>query len=59
MLVLEIVNDGTGSKEIGNYNYRVYINHEVIHTGRLEGYNRRLGAKWLIHEIAHDMEEQE
>lgn len=40
MLLIKIVNDGTGDVRIGNYNYEVLVNEEVIAKGRIEAHDR-------------------
>ena len=55
MLVVKIVNDSTGTEEIGNYKYQVLVNMTIIAEGRVEGHTRRLGAEWLINQVASDM----
>ena len=55
MLVVKIVNDNTGTEEIGNYNYQVFVNMTPIAGGRVEGHSRRLSAEWLINQVASDM----
>ena len=48
MVTIQIINDGTGTKEVGNYDYRVYINRELIDVGRVEGHKRRTGWQTLF-----------
>jgi hypothetical protein len=55
MLIVYIHNDGTGDKDTGNYDYKVQINHTVIHEGRVEGFPRGQGAGKLIAEVADDI----
>ncbi len=52
MLIVLVHNDGTGTKEIANYDYEVRINHGVIERGRVQGHNRKDGWRALIREIA-------
>ena len=44
-LHIEITNDGTGTKEMGFYNYRVFTGRETIEEGRIEWFPRKEG--WL------------
>jgi len=62
MLRIEIVNDGTANTPdniahpingepfclIGNYNYKVYINLDLISEGRISGHNRLTGWQGLL-----------
>ena len=52
MLVINIHNDSTGTDEIGNYNYTVKINYEIISSGRIEGHERLHGWEALVIEMA-------
>ncbi len=49
MLHIKILNDVTGTHESANYDYRVYINHNLIASGRVEGHNRNFGWKNLVY----------
>jgi hypothetical protein len=40
MLHIKIINDGTGDVRVGNYDYEVLINNEVIAKGRIEAHDR-------------------
>ena len=44
MIRVDIVNDGTGTAERGNYDVEVYMPGNII-TTRVENFNRRTG--WL------------
>ena len=48
MLVITFQNDGTGTKKLGNYDWKVAVNGKLIASGRLKGYNRRMGWQGLI-----------
>jgi exopolyphosphatase/pppGpp-phosphohydrolase len=52
MLLVMVHNDGTGTKEIANYDYEVRINHDVIAHGRIADHNRGDGWRALLREIA-------
>ena len=48
MLLIKIVNDGTGDKLAGNYCYQVFINSELISSGKIKNHNRSHGWKELV-----------
>ncbi len=48
MLTIEIINDQTGDIIEGNYDFRVKINNNTIHVGRIESHNRLSGWTGLI-----------
>lgn len=52
MLLVMVHNDGTGTKEIANYDYEVRINHDVIAHGCIVDHNRGDGWQALLREIA-------
>lgn len=54
MLILEILNDGTGTKKIGNYRYKVMVNHEVIDEGVIIGHDRENGWRNLVRMVISD-----
>ena len=58
MLTITFHNDGTGSVEVGNYDYCVYVNDMIIQSGRVEGHNRREGWKELVRHFADVMSTQ-
>ena len=43
-LLIKIINDGTGSKTIANYNYEISTNDKIISSGRVEHFYRVQGA---------------
>lgn len=45
MIIITVLNDATGTKEKGNYNYCVYSDQTLIASGRIEGHKRQEG--WL------------
>jgi hypothetical protein len=53
MLIVLVHNDGTGTKEIANYDYEVRINHDVIARGRVLDHTRKDGWQALLREIAY------
>jgi len=58
-LFIKIINDGTGSKSYGNYNYKIMINDRIIEQGELSNYCRAKGAIQLAKEIIFDAERKE
>jgi len=48
MLIIKIVNDGTGTVEVGNYRYQVLVNDTVIESGDVKGHVRRAGWRRLV-----------
>ena len=62
MLKIIVVNDGTANTAentahppteeafviVGNYNYRVFINDELVGSGRVENHNRLTGWQGLL-----------
>ena len=55
MLQIVIQNDGTGTEEFGNYDYKILINNAVMDSGRIEYYNRKNGWKELICILAEEL----
>lgn len=51
MLQITFINDGTGNREIGNYDYTVTINNREIAKGRVEGHYRYYGWMALIQDL--------
>ncbi|MCK9370066.1 hypothetical protein M0R04_09200 [Candidatus Dojkabacteria bacterium] len=41
MLHITILNDSTGTKEVGNYIYKVFVNKEQIDEGVVKGHIRK------------------
>lgn len=54
MLHLKIINDGTGTNEIGNYTYSVWINKTCIETGSIKAHQRRKGWRTLVSKLVWD-----
>ena len=52
MLLIKIVNDGTGDIVWGNYDYEVFINKTKIASGRIESHNRLSGWEGLVSLLA-------
>lgn len=48
MLLVKIVNDGTGTEQIGNYDWSVYVNRFLIAEGRVMGHPRGDGWHGLL-----------
>lgn len=46
-----IIDDGTGNKEIGNYQYFLYIDNELVDEGKLINFERQQGVWTLVKEI--------
>ena len=51
MLIVKIVNDGTGTVETGNYRYQVMVNDTVIESGEVKDHNRKDGWRILLQMI--------
>jgi hypothetical protein len=51
MLSIHIHNDGTGVNGNANYDYKVFINDEVIASGRVEGHRRSDGWANLLYRV--------
>ena len=47
MIRIDIVNDGTGTTETGNYDVYLYLPREKEHAVRVENYDRSQGWKAL------------
>jgi hypothetical protein len=56
MLVITLHNDCTGSEAVGHYDYRVYVNTELIAMGRVEKHKRKSGWQGLIRQLANELE---
>ncbi len=54
MLTLYIFNDTTGNEDIGNYNYLVTVNSNMIASGHIDGHYRKNGWKELVNKIITD-----
>ena len=52
MLVLEIHNDKTGTPAIGNYDWTLLVNTDVIARGRVERFRRDRGAAKLLARVS-------
>ena len=48
MLYIKIINNGKGDKDIGHYNFTVYINFKMIGKSEVKNFKRKKGAKALI-----------
>ena len=59
MLWLEIVNDGTGDVNFGNYNFKVGVNNKILEVGRVEGFNRHWGYNSLIKTVTEIIEDKQ
>lgn len=53
MLTVEIVNDGTGTLETGNYRYRALVNGQEIASGEVKGHFRPAGWESLLAKVAN------
>jgi len=51
VLTITILNDQTGTVEIGNYTNRVVVNRDVIAEGRIDGHKRELGWVSLVADV--------
>lgn len=56
MLIIKIHNDGTGTDQIGNYDWTALINWKVIGQGRVENFERERGWQELLKIIAYQYE---
>jgi hypothetical protein len=52
MLTIQILNDGTGTNESANYEYRVHVNGDLVRLGLIKGHNRDDGWAALLELIA-------
>lgn len=57
MLIIEIINDGTGTNEDTNYTYKVFVNTEGIAFGEVRGHNRDEGWTELLRQILDERED--
>lgn len=48
MLRIEIINDDSGDDLVGNYDYCIYINSQLISKGRIEEHLRTSGWQGLL-----------
>jgi hypothetical protein len=53
MLTIRIKNDGTGTPEIGNYDFEVLVNNGIIDFGHVNGHKRSEGWQELVRMIAN------
>lgn len=51
MLTIYIRNDGTGTEEVGNYEWQAMVRFETIASGRVEGHPRAVGWERLVQRI--------
>ncbi len=58
-LFIKIINDGTGTKEIGHYDYKVLVNDTVIDSGRVENYERFNRWDSLLRRVVDDREKKD
>lgn len=58
MIRIDIINDGTGDRDSGNYFYSVHLPGETI-SGRYEDHQRDLGWAVLVREIIHAADSQQ
>ena len=54
MLIIKIVNDGTGTNTDANYRYQVLVNDTVIESGEVKGHDRRKGWQNLVEMIVEN-----
>jgi len=59
MLVIKLVNDGTGTEVLGHYDVTVAVNDKTIWQGRIEGHRRSKGWKRLVQRLAWALELEE
>lgn len=48
MLIIKLVNDGTGTEQDANYRYQVMVNSTAIESGEVKGHDRRDGWDALV-----------
>ena len=51
MLIIKVLNEGTGTHHSANYKYTVSINKDIIAFGDLKGHDRDDGWKELITQL--------
>lgn len=51
MIRVDIINDGTGTEEIGNYTYRIYTPFTRLAEGKLSGHKRKDGWESLLEKV--------
>ena len=51
MLIVKIVNDGTGTVDVGNYRYQVMVNDTVLESGEVKEHQRKDGWRALLQMI--------
>ena len=56
MLLVLIHNDETGTREIANYDWETRVNEDIIASGRVESFQRRLGWEALVRRVLVDAE---
>lgn len=59
MLIIKIVNECTGSVEVGNYRYQVMINDTVIESGEVKGHKRNEGWRGLLLQLVDQSSKSE
>ena len=52
MLTITFHNDGTGNVDIGSYDYKVFVNKDLIAQGRVEEHNRYTGWTGLVFQLS-------
>ena len=52
MVVIEIVNDGTGDEIEAHYDVTIKVNTQIIHQFRIESHNRLSGIPGLVRCLA-------
>ena len=58
MLLIKIVNDGSGNRLLGNYDYEVFINERQIANGRIEEHHRLNGWEELVGLLVKNVREE-
>jgi hypothetical protein len=54
MLIIAIINDETGTEQVGNYRYFVYVNNEEIESGVIQGHIRDRGWQELVMKLVSE-----
>lgn len=56
MMIIEILNDGTGTDESANYTYKVKINRRVVAQGEIKRHNRNNGWENLLDSLNYKIQ---
>lgn len=59
MLIIKIVNDGTGTADVENYRYQVMVNDTVIESGDVKSHKRNEGWRGLLLQLVDQSSKSE